>query len=86
MPPTGGPVMPMGEAVSREAALQMIATAADYFRRMEPHSPTAWVLDTVLRRSRMTFPDLLADLLGDAPSRQELLTAAGVKLPNAAEE
>ena len=40
------------------------AQIADFFRRTEPHSPLAYTLQEVVRRGRMTWPELIAALGG----------------------
>jgi type VI secretion system protein ImpA len=68
---------------SREDALRLLARASAYFRTAEPHSPLAFALDDLIRRARMTLPELLTELLPDANARRMFLTSAGIK-PDAA--
>jgi type VI secretion system protein ImpA len=72
-----------GTISSREDALRLLARASAYFRAAEPHSPLAFALDDLIRRARMTLPELLTELLPDANARRMFLTSAGIK-PDAA--
>ncbi|AJD45630.1 type VI secretion system protein TssA [Rhizobium sp. SEMIA 4085] len=64
---------------SREEALEILAGVARYFRRTEPHSPISMALETLVRRSRMDFSELLAELLPEPQARNAVLSAAGIK-------
>jgi type VI secretion system protein ImpA len=64
---------------SREEALHTLAKVSAYFRATEPHSPIAFALDDLIRRARMTLPELLAELLPDVNARRTFLTSAGIK-------
>ncbi|HEY1283981.1 MAG TPA: hypothetical protein VGE96_05820, partial [Steroidobacteraceae bacterium] len=68
-----------GAIGSREDALRVLAKVSAYFRAAEPHSPIAFTLDDVIRRARMTLPELLTELLPDANARRAFLTSAGIK-------
>src|SRR5699024_4218919 len=50
---------------SREEAFAKLQEVADFFRRTEPQSPLAPAIDTIVARGRMSFADLLADLVQD---------------------
>ncbi len=63
---------------SREQAFEILAVVARYFRRTEPHSPIALSIETLVRRGRMDFSELLAELLPEQSSRNAVLTAAGI--------
>lgn len=73
LPPSGGPVR------SREDALRQLQEVAEYFRRTEPHSPLSYTLDDLVRRGRMSLPELLVELLPDQGARNIFLTAAGIR-------
>ncbi len=64
---------------SREQAFEILATVARYFRRTEPHSPIAMSIETLVRRGRMDFSELLAELLPEQNTRHAVLTAAGIQ-------
>ena len=66
----------------REQALLQLGEVAAWFRQNEPHSPLAYTLDDAIRRGRMTWPELIAELLPDPSSRNTLLTSLGIKPPD----
>lgn len=76
-----GPAAIPDSVVSREAALRQLEEIGRYFRRTEPHSPLSYSIEDLVRRGRMAWPDLLAELLQDQGARNTLLTAAGIKPP-----
>jgi type VI secretion system protein ImpA len=65
---------------SREEALEILVAVARYFRRTEPHSPISMSIDTLVRRSRMDFSELLLELLPETQARNAVLNAAGIKV------
>jgi type VI secretion system protein ImpA len=64
---------------SREEALEVLVSVARYFRRTEPHSPISGAIETLVRRGRMDFSELLAELLPEQQARNAVLTAAGIQ-------
>lgn len=77
------PGRPIAESISsREEAFEILLAVARYFRKVEPHSPISLSLETLVRRGKMSFSDLLAELLPDAHQRQAVLTAAGIRTPD----
>lgn len=75
--PAAGPV------AGREQALQQLDVLADWFKRNEPNSPIGYTLQEAIRRSRMTWPDLIAELVPEGSDRASLLTGVGLKRPDA---
>ncbi|WP_075641718.1 type VI secretion system protein TssA [Rhizobium oryziradicis] len=71
-------VTPEGIA-SRDEAFELLMNVARYFRRTEPHSPISLAIETLVRRGRMDFSELLAELLPELQTRNAVLTAAGIK-------
>jgi|HubBroStandDraft_2_1064218.scaffolds.fasta_scaffold60037_2 type VI secretion system protein ImpA len=71
----GGPVR------NREDALRVLQQVAEYFRKNEPHSPIAMSLDDMVRRAKMPFAEMLAELLPDTSAWRSVLTSAGIKPP-----
>lgn len=63
---------------SREEAFMILLSIARYFRCTEPNSPLSMALETLVRRGRMDFSELLTELLPEAPIRDAMLTAAGI--------
>jgi type VI secretion system protein ImpA len=71
----GGPVR------GRDDALRVLQQVAEYFRKNEPHSPISTSLDEIVRRAKMPFAELLAELLPDSSAWRSALTSAGIKPP-----
>lgn len=71
-----------GVLASREDALRALAQIADYFRRSEPNSPLAYTLQEAVRRGRMTWPELLAEIVPDTTSRAAILSSLGIRPPD----
>ena len=66
---------------TREEAFTVLLQVAAFFRRTEPHSPIPPAIETIVRRGRMDFAGLLAELIPDEHQRREMLTRAGIE-PN----
>jgi type VI secretion system protein ImpA len=73
--PTGGPLR------GRDEALRALQQVAEYFRKNEPHSPISTSLDEMVRRAKLPFAELLAELLPDTSAWRSVLTSAGIKPP-----
>lgn len=65
--------------VSREAMLRELERIAEYFRRTEPHSPLAYTLEEAVRRGRLTWPELLQEVVPDGTVRSTILVALGIR-------
>ena len=72
-----------GRRPSREDALRALGEIANFFRRTEPHSPLSYTLDEAVRRGRMTWPELLAEVVADMDARNSILTTLGIRPPRA---
>ncbi|WP_091916286.1 type VI secretion system protein TssA [Mesorhizobium sp. YR577] len=68
-----------GSIASREEAFEVLLSVARYFRRTEPHSPISLAIETLVRRGRMDFTELLTELLPEPQTRNAVLTAAGIQ-------
>jgi type VI secretion system protein ImpA len=77
----GGIGVPTGQVASREDALRALENLAAFFRRTEPVSPLAYTLDEAVRRSRMTWPELMEEIVADRDSRNAILTTLGIRPP-----
>jgi type VI secretion system protein ImpA len=73
--PDGAP----GDALTREEALRQLAALAAFFRRTEPQSPISLTIEEAIRRARMSWPELLADIIADQPTRHAMLLALGIR-------
>ena len=77
---------PSGAIGGREQALRQLQALAEWFKRNEPNSPIGYTLDEAVRRGRMAWPDLVAELIADEPSRSALMVSIGMKRPDAPQE
>jgi type VI secretion system protein ImpA len=80
---TGAGVVGMSATAgrSREDALRALTEIANFFRRTEPHSPLSYTLDEAVRRGRMSWPELLAEVVADTDTRNRILTTLGIHPP-----
>jgi type VI secretion system protein ImpA len=70
-----------GRITTREEALRVLDEAADFFRRTEPHSPLAYTLREAVRRGRLTWPELLEEIVPDVDHRAAILSSLGIRPP-----
>ena len=66
---------------TREGMLTTLLEVAEFFRTHEPHSPLAYTLDEAVRRARMSWPELLGELVPDPDARAIILSQLGIR-PN----
>jgi type VI secretion system protein ImpA len=71
-----------GSITGREQALRQLTEIAAWFKRNEPSSPIGFTLDEAVRRARLGWPELVAELVADETARHTLLTTAGIKPPS----
>lgn len=74
----GGVVVVDHGAMSREQAFRSILQLAEYFKKTEPHSPVAYLLEKAVRWGKMPLPRLLRELIKDDPMLSELFRVMGV--------
>jgi type VI secretion system protein ImpA len=70
---------PAYRPVTREDMLHELERIADFFRRTEPHSPLAYTLSEAIRRGRLTWPELLAEVVPDDKLRSSMLVMLGIR-------
>ncbi len=63
---------------TREEAFKLLLQIAKFFKQTEPHSTIPMTLETLVRRGRMDFIDLIGELVPDDHQRREILTRAGI--------
>ena len=78
---TDGAAPPQSQVMTRETALHTLETIAAFFRRTEPHSPLSYTLDEAVRRARLPWLELLAEVVADQTSRDAMLTTLGIRPP-----
>jgi type VI secretion system protein ImpA len=71
-------------AVSREDMFKELSRIAEYFRTTEPQSPLGYTLEEAIRRGRMTWPELLAEIVSDTAVRDNILMQLGIRPPSEA--
>ncbi|MEH3106687.1 MAG: type VI secretion system ImpA family N-terminal domain-containing protein [Sphingomonas fennica] len=76
----GGPFT-IGQIARREDALRAVSAAATFFERNEPLSPIGSALRDIDRRARMSFTDLLKELIPDSDTRETYYWRSGIKPP-----
>jgi type VI secretion system protein ImpA len=81
-PGSAGPVgltASPAQMASREDALRVLGEIANFFRRTEPHSPISYTLDEAVRRGRLTWPELLQEVVADLNLRNGILNMLGIR-------
>jgi type VI secretion system protein ImpA len=72
-------------ALDRQTAFRQLEEIAAFFRHTEPHSPIAYAIDNIVRRGRMTLPELMRELISDDATRQSYFLNAGMRAPEETE-
>ena len=67
--------------VSREDMLKELSRIAEYFKKTEPQPPLAYTLDEAVRRGRLSWPELLSEVISDVAARDKVLTQLGIRPP-----
>jgi type VI secretion system protein ImpA len=70
-----------GRILDRQGAFRQLEELAAFFRRTEPHSPIAYAIENLVRRGRMSFPELVEELIADGKVRREYFVNAGIQPP-----
>ena len=78
-PAAAGGVQVAAQISNREDAFKQLLKVADFFRKTEPHSPISYTLDDLVRRGRLSLPELLAELIRDESTRDDFLARAGIQ-------
>jgi type VI secretion system protein ImpA len=71
-----------GRITSREEAFRALEEIAEFFRRTEPHSPLANTLREAVRRGRLTWAELLEEIVPDFDARTAILSSLGIRPPS----
>jgi type VI secretion system protein ImpA len=70
---------------ARDDALRTLIEISEFFRRTEPHSPLAYTLTEAVRRARLTWPELLEEIVPDHQNRSAILERLGIRPSSSAE-
>ena len=70
-----------GRILDRQGAFRQLEELAAFFRRTEPHSPIAYAIENLVRRGRMSFAELIEELIVDDSARRNYLINAGIQPP-----
>ena len=68
-----------GKITSREHAYQRLAEAADFLARLEPHSPTPYLVRRAITWGSMSLVDLLQEIVNDPNDYRHIMTLLGQK-------
>ncbi|HQT63789.1 MAG: type VI secretion protein ImpA [Acidocella sp. 20-57-95] len=68
-----------GKLATREDALHQLSEIAAFFKKNEPQSPMAYTLEDAIRRGRMSWPELLKEVVRDESLRNNILTGLGIQ-------
>ena len=66
---------------TRDEMLAGLAAIAEFFRVHEPHSPLSYTLDEAVRRARLSWPELLGEVVPDPEARAVILSQLGIRPP-----
>jgi type VI secretion system protein ImpA len=70
-----------GPILDRQGAFRQLEELAAFFRRTEPHSPIAYAIENLVRRGRMSFSELVEELIADGNVRRDYFVNAGIQPP-----
>lgn len=71
-----------GPVANREQAFKTLAEISEFFRKTEPHSPIAYLLERAVRWGRTPLPELLSELIPDQGARNTFHALTGVQTPD----
>lgn len=75
------PTLISGPIKTREEAFRQLNSISDFFKKTEPHSPIAYVIDRAVKWGDMPLSELMNELIPDHSSRQTYSSLTGVN-PN----
>lgn len=75
----------VGPIRGREDALAKLREVAEFFRRTEPHSPVPYLIQRAINWSRMSFEQLLVELVKDENSRLDINSTLGIRAEGGSE-
>lgn len=81
VPVAAGPV----RLATREDALRLLDEVASFLHRTEPHSPLAYTVQEAVRRARLSWPELLEEIVPDETARYAIQSTLGIRPPPTSE-
>ncbi len=81
-----GPSSKAGPVANREDAFRALLQIAEFFRRTEPHSPLSYSLEQAVRWGKMTLPELMAELISEDSTREDLFRRVGIAKRESSDE
>ena len=73
------PASPAAGTATREDMLRDLARIAEFFRRAEPQSPLSLTLEEAIRRARLSWPELLQEVVPNEDARNAMLVMLGIR-------
>lgn len=74
-----GPAVASGAIQSRQDALKRLSDVADYFRKAEPHSPVAHLVQRAVKWGNMSLEDWLQEVIKDSNTIENLRETLGIE-------
>jgi type VI secretion system protein ImpA len=80
----GGPAGATGPIRNRQDALRRLEQVAEYFRKTEPHSPVAYLVERASRWGQMSLESWLNEVIKEPGVLDQLRDTLGLKSPSGA--
>lgn len=74
-----GPAVATGAIQSRQDALKRLSDVADYFRKAEPHSPVAYLVQRAVKWGNMPLEAWLQEVIKDSSTIENLRETLGIE-------
>lgn len=67
------------DILSRNDALQIVLSVANYFKKTEPHSPLPYILEHAVFLGNLSFPELLTEIVQSEEVKNHIFRLTGIK-------
>lgn len=74
-----GPAVATGAIQSRQDALKRLSDVADYFKKAEPHSPVAYLVQRAVKWGNMPLEAWLQEVIKDSSTIENLRETLGIE-------
>jgi type VI secretion system protein ImpA len=74
-----GAAVMLGQPTDRGTALRQLAAVAAFFRRTEPHSPVAYLVERAIRWGEMPLDEWLRDVINNSEALGRIRETLGIK-------